>query len=96
MPLWSVRTLAILFALCSGGTDARIIDRTLLPTRLIAGGHCDPKPDEVIPAPGTETGTVDHNLRGFDFVVEGDILPIAYDFAIVRFDPKGLCFPLIS
>ncbi|HLQ18762.1 MAG TPA: hypothetical protein VK146_07245, partial [Tabrizicola sp.] len=54
--------------------EARIIDRTLLPVSIFAGGHCDRTPDEVLPAPGTETGTIDHNFRGFDFVTEGDVL----------------------
>lgn len=57
--------------------QARIIDRTLLPISIVAGGHCDRKPDEVLTAPGTETGTVDYNFSGFDFVTRGDILPPA-------------------
>lgn len=31
----------------------------------------------MLKAAGTETGTIDHNFRGFDFVMEGDILPRA-------------------
>lgn len=77
MHLTTFLGLTLLLAHCSGEAEARIIDRTVLPTRITAGGHCDRKPDEMLPAPGTETGTVDHNLRGFDFVVEGDILPPA-------------------
>ena len=56
---------------------AGIIERTLLPLSIRAGGHCDRPPDEVLPAPGTQTGGVDHNFSGFDFVTEGDILPPA-------------------
>lgn len=61
-------------ALGAGPTQARIVDRTLLPISIFAGGHCDRKPDEVLPAPGTQTGSIDHNFRGFDFVTEGDVL----------------------
>ena len=160
----------ILAAFGFQAAEARIIDRTLLPLSMRAGGHCDRTPDELLPAPGTETGTIDHNFRGFDFVTDGDILPpaiglgfglrvklpgygpghrmtitikapggdlstwdtpvpetgyvevgrlpmpgqsllegryvltifdgqtllIAYDFVIAGFDPKGLCFPLLS
>ena len=162
--------LCSLCALCAAKAEARIIDRTLLPLSIVAGGHCDRKPDEVLSAPDAEGGKIDHNFRGFDFVTEGDILPpaiglgfglrvklpgygpghkltirikgpsggpsiwdvkvsdtgylevgrlpmpgralpegryvltildgptllIAYDFAIVGFDPEGLCFPLLS
>ena len=49
----------------------------MLPISIYAGGHCVRKPDELLPAPGTNTGQIDHNFRGFDFVTEGDILPPA-------------------
>lgn len=77
MHVFSLSVLAALLALCPNVGAARIIDRTLLPVSIFAGGHCDRKPDEVLKAPGTETGTIDHNFRGFDFVMEGDILPPA-------------------
>jgi hypothetical protein len=64
-------------ALGTETASARIIDRTLLPVSIFAGGHCDRTPDEVLPAPGATTGQIDHNFRGFDFVIEGDILPPA-------------------
>ncbi|MCU0902797.1 MAG: hypothetical protein MUE83_02855 [Tabrizicola sp.] len=73
----SLPVLCALIALCPAAAGARIIDRTLLPVSIFAGGHCDRKPDEILPAPGTETGTIDHNFRGFDFVTKGDILPPA-------------------
>lgn len=71
---------AILFgllALSAMDAQARIIERTMLPLSIFAGGHCDRKPDEVLPAPGTNSGEIDHNVRGFEFVAEGDILPSA-------------------
>jgi hypothetical protein len=79
MPSPSLRLVAFgcLAALAAAPTTARIIDRTLMPVSIFAGGHCDRKPDEVLPAPGASTGTIDHNFRGFDFVTEGDILPPA-------------------
>lgn len=64
----------IALGICAIPAQARIVDRTLLPLSIFAGGHCDRKPDELLPAPGTETGTIDHNFSGFDFVTEGDIL----------------------
>jgi hypothetical protein len=67
--------VCVLLAASANDSDARIIDRTLLPISIYAGGHCDRKPDEELPAPGTNTGKIDHNFRGFDFVTEGDILP---------------------
>lgn len=75
--VFPLSVLGILCAVSANMATARIIDRTLLPVSIFAGGHCDRKPDEMLPAPGTETGTIDHNFRGFDFVMEGDILPPA-------------------
>jgi hypothetical protein len=64
-------------AISATDAGARIIERTLLPLSIRAGGHCDRPPDDVLPAPGTQTGEIDHNFRGFDFVTDGDILPPA-------------------
>jgi hypothetical protein len=69
--------LCTLAAVWTANAQARIIERTVLPITLFAGGHCDRIPDEVLPAPGTDTGQIDHNFSGFDFVAEGDILPPA-------------------
>ncbi|WP_305541256.1 hypothetical protein [Tabrizicola sp.] len=77
MRVFLLLIVSTLGAVCATAAYARIVDRTLLPVSIFAGGHCDRKPDEVLPAPGTETGTIDHNFRGFDFVTEGDILPPA-------------------
>jgi hypothetical protein len=76
--------LATLAVLAAVEADARIIERSLLPLSIFAGGHCDRTPDEQLSAPGTPTGKIDHNFRGFDFVIESDILPpaIGLGFAV--------------
>ena len=63
MRFFPLSVLCTLIALCTDAAAARIIDRTLLPVSIFAGGHCDRKPDEVLPAPGTETGSIDHSFR---------------------------------